>query len=444
MPIRIRFSRKELFMSDSAIDYPKLRLDGIYQQNAAGDLMLRVKIPAGALSAEQGQKISDLSERFSNGHLHLTTRGSIELHWLRYQNLSEVAANLAAVGLTSRGACGGAVRGISCSTSFAPGFATVQALARRLHRHFAGNPHFEGLPKKFKIGVDAGYQGARHLIQDVGLVHLGDRNYDVWIAGGLGREPRAGFLFEPGVAEDKLIPLIEAVVRTYRKHTPPPKRLKFLADTLGEARLRELIRDERAGAPDAFPFRHLEQALTPAPESAGVVEFPVFAGELPATELRRLASIATEHGGGFLAITADQNLAFIPANSKARQALEAALAAGAPASAAAGAAAAFRICPGSHLCRMGLAPTRDIARQVLAILGPEGKKLSWAISGCPNSCAQAQLADAGILVTKVVKAADGQRQPRFALLRRQSEGLGEAVATDLSLEELLQAVAAQG
>ncbi len=431
-------------MSDSTIDYQKLRLDGIYKQNDAGDLMLRIKIPAGVLSAEQALKISDISERFSNGNLHLTTRGSIELHWLRYPDLATVAAQLAAVGLTSRGACGGAVRGIACSTTFAPGFETAQALARRLHRHFAGNPHFEGLPKKFKISVDAGYQKARHLIQDVGLVHVGSQRYDVWIAGGLGRQPQAGFLFEKQVAEERLIPLIEAIVRSYRKHTPPPKRLKFLANQLGEARLRELIRDEQTEAPESFPFCLLEQALTPNPATAGIVEFPVFAGELPAADLRGLAAIAAEHSGGFLAITANQNLAFIPADSRARQTIEAALTTSGVESAALGAKAAFRICPGSHLCRMGLALTRDITRQVLNVLGPKGQQLDWAISGCPNSCAQVQLADAGILVTKAVKAANGERQPRFSLLRRQGEDLGEAVASDLSLDDLLQTVAGLG
>ncbi|MEJ2199461.1 MAG: hypothetical protein P8X63_00375, partial [Desulfuromonadaceae bacterium] len=170
-------------MSEQVIDYAKLRLDGIYQQNGDGALMLRIKIPAGVLSAEQALKICDLSEQFSNGLLHLTTRGSMELHWLRHPDLPAIFRQLAAVGLTSRGACGGAVRGISCSTTLAPGFNQVQPLVRRLHRHFAGNPHFEGLPKKFKISVEAGYQEARHLIQDVGLVHVGDGHYDVWIAG---------------------------------------------------------------------------------------------------------------------------------------------------------------------------------------------------------------------------------------------------------------------
>lgn len=430
-------------MSDTTIDYARLRLDGIYQQNADGDLMLRVKLPAGVLSAEQAAKIAAVSEGFSNGRLHLTTRGSIELHWLRYEKLSAVTTALAAVGLTSRGACGGAVRGISCSTSFAPGFEPVQALARRLHRHFTGNPHFEGLPKKFKIGIDAGYQGSRHLIQDVGLVRVDGGRYDVWIAGGLGREPRAGFLYEKGTAEEQLLPLLEGVVRAYRKHVPAPKRLKYLAQQVGQERLRELIAAERSGAPASFPFTYLEPALTAVP-TAGVVTVPVFAGELPAATLQRLAELAAAHGGGFLAVTADQNLALVPSDAAARRDIEAALAGEHLADHPEGIESTLRLCPGSHLCRMGLAPTRDLARRLPAALGPQGRRLSWAISGCPNSCAQPQLAEVGILVSKAVKEASGERQPRFNLLRRSGEGLGTPIATDLGLEELWQAVAALG
>ncbi|HSR36804.1 MAG TPA: hypothetical protein VLL73_06440, partial [Desulfurivibrionaceae bacterium] len=167
----------------SQIDLQKLRIDGVYQMNNEGDLMLRVKIPAGVLSAEQALAIAQTSEQFAGGRLHLTSRGSIELHRLRHEQLAEVSRSLARVGLTSRGACGGAVRGVSCSTSVSPDFDRVQALARRIHRHFTGNPHFEGLPKKFKIAVEADAHLGRHLIQDVGLVLCGDDkepSYDIW------------------------------------------------------------------------------------------------------------------------------------------------------------------------------------------------------------------------------------------------------------------------
>jgi sulfite reductase beta subunit-like hemoprotein len=90
---------------------------------------------------------------------------------------------------------------------------------------------------------------------------------------------------------------------------------------------------------------------------------------------------------------------------------------------------------------MGLAATRDVAREVIAALGEKGRAMTWAISGCGNSCAQPQLADAGILAVKSVKGEDGRRQPLFDLLRREGSGFGQAVRQGLSLDELLQAVA---
>jgi sulfite reductase beta subunit-like hemoprotein len=70
--------------------------------------------------------------------------------------------------------------------------------------------------------------------------------------------------------------------------------------------------------------------------------------------------------------------------------------------------------------------------------------MTWAISGCGNSCAQPQLADVGILAVKSVKEEDGRRQPRFDLLRREGSGFGQAVLQSLTTSELLQAVADLG
>lgn len=416
------------------IDFAKLRLDGVYRQNDADDLMLRVKIPAGVLSAPQALTVCAIAENFSNRRLHLTCRGSIELHWLRYEQLPEIFRQLATVGLTTRGACGGAVRGISCSTGAGPGFVVAQRIARQLHRHFAGNPHFEGLPKKFKIGVESGYAGARHLIQDLGIVHVGhgggDELFDVWCAGGLGREPQPAFLLRQAVAEFELLPLAEAVVRVYARHAPPGKRLKHVVRTVGQERLHELV--AAACAPPLQAQHTLAGALT---ADTGIrLDIPVFAGELEARDLRRIAGLASALGDGTLALTADQNLAlFFPddtALAKARCALAELLAA-TPES-----QVNFRICPGNHECRMGLAPTRDVARQAIVAMGPQARALNWAISGCPNSCAQPQLADIGIMTARLVKDEDGSRAPRFDLYRRNGEGFGTAVANGLDQAEL--------
>ena len=425
------------------IDYQKLRLDGIYQQDAQGNLMLRIKIPAGVLSSPQAEAISTISEQVGTGVLHLTTRGSVELHGLRYEQLAEVFRRLAAVGLSSRGACGGAVRGIACSTTFSPAFAVCQPVARNLNRHFAGNPHFEGLPKKFKIGIDGDYTGSRHLIQDVGLVYVGHDEedqplFDVWCAGGLGREPQAGFLLEKAVPEERLIGLIEAIVQVYRDNTPPPKRLKFLLGQVGEEAFRALLDEALAQVGPLARQRSLAGSLTQT--QGKVVEAVIFAGEIPAVQFRHLAAIARSEAGGFMALTADQNVALhlVPAADYGRV-YEQLVAAGF-AGEASEQQVCLRVCPGSHECRMGLSATRDVSRQLLGALSEKGRMLRFAVSGCPNSCSQVQLADVGVLTSGQRKDDQGQRQPLFTLYRRQGEGLGSAVAENLTLDELLKII----
>jgi sulfite reductase beta subunit-like hemoprotein len=427
------------------IDYQRLRVEGVYKQNEAGHLMQRIKVPAGVLSAEQAEKVAEIADRFAGGRLHLTTRCSIELHWLQFGDLPEVQRLLAAVGLTGRGACGGAVRGVSSSTPFAEGFAVAQVLARKLHRHFAGNPHFEGLPKKFKIAVDAGYDGARHLIQDVGLVYVGTGEagdlYDVWLAGGLGREPMAAFRFEEKTPERRLVPLIEATLRVYGRHAPAGRRLKHVVRELGEKKFRRLLAQEVGEGAGLELADAVDKRLTALPHGgpAPRVEAAVFAGELTTEAFRRLAAVARRHAGGYLVLTADQNVAFLLAESSLLGPAQRELAESGFAGATPEEQVTFRICPGSHECRLGLAPTREVAKEVIAALGEQGRSLAWAISGCPNSCAQPQLAEAGIIAVKSVREEDGARRPLFDLYRREGEELGRAVRHGLDLAGLLQA-----
>ncbi len=429
------------------IDWQRLRIEGVYKQNEDGQLMLRAKVPAGVLSAEQAVKVAEIADRFAGGAVHLTTRGSIEFHWLQLGDLPEVVRLLAAVGLTSRGACGGAVRGVSCSTTFSEGFAFAQVLARKIHRHFAGNPHFEDLPKKFKVGVDAGYSGSRHLIQDVGLVFLGTADdgrdlYDFWLAGGLGREPQPAFLYAERVGEAQIIPLIEATLRLYRRHAPKGKRLKHVVREMGETTFRRLMEVERARGPAELELADgFEKRLTPLPPGPRtIVEAGIFAGELSADALRAFAGVAERFAAGFMALTADQNVAFLLSDPRREEEARSALAACGFAGETAQERVSFRICPGAHECRMGLSPTRDVARQAIAAMAERAGSLSWAIAGCPNSCAQPQLSDVGIVTVKKVPGADGERRPLFDLYRRKGEGFGEKIAEQLELGGLLRAI----
>lgn len=426
------------------IDKQNLRLEGIYPQRQKEFFMQRVKLPAGIISADQALKVAGLAGRYARGVVHLTTRGSMELHWLTEGDLAPVASQLAQVGLYNRGACGGAVRGVVCGSLSAAGAPALEALVRKMHRHFTGNPRFEKLPKKFKIGVEADASSGRHLIQDVGLILApsddGRIRFDVWVAGGLGREPVPGFLLAEGVLEDALLPLIESILKVYEAHTPAGKRLKHLLREMGREEFRKRVFGDPALLGELPTAASLTASLVPVPVSdSHRLEAHVFAGELASDGLAALAEIAREFCGGMLMVTGDQNIVMHLEGQRDAGEAQAALARAGFGSTLPSDRVIFRVCPGNHECIMGIAPTRDIAAAVLGEMGEGALALSWAFSGCPNSCAQPQLAQAGIVATRLVSEPAG-RQPRFDLYRAGGAPFAEPVRQGLSLQELLEAV----
>jgi sulfite reductase beta subunit-like hemoprotein len=426
-----------------SIDPQKVRIEGIYQQRQEGFFMQRVKLPAGVVSAGQAECIAAVAERFGRGTIHLTSRGSMEIHWLKGEDLPLVKQELAKYGLTSRGACGGAVRGISCSSQDAARFPLLESVARKIHRHFTGNPRFEGLPKKFKIGIEADTISGRHLIQDVGLVLSGDDNgaalYDIYIAGGLGREPQAGFLLVGNIPEERLITIIEAVVTVYARLAPPPKRLKFLASEFGEEELIRLIKAEAAFSEELQDRGGFSENLSRPRDGRQRLLLPVFAGQLTADELREVAAFSAVHSDGLLQVTAEQDLAF-PLSAASADQVETALTAVPQKLSQTVPPVTFRICPGNHECKMGLTATRDLAKTLIDAMPEEAKGLVWALSGCGNSCTQPHLADVGIVSVKLVASEQGGKEPRFDLYRRNGTGFGEKLCKELTIGELVEEI----
>ncbi len=430
------------------VDYNALRIEGIYNQNEAGQLMMRVKLASGLLSVAQAAVLARLGQQYGSGTLHLSTRGSVEFHDLELEQLPQIQRQMATVGLFSRGACGGAVRGISTSTGFGRGFHFTQILGRKLLLHFSGNPHFEGLPKKFKIAVEADYEGSRHLIQDLAFVFVdqedGQAFYDIWTGGGLGRLPQAAILYRQRVPEAELLPLAESIVRVYRDNVLPPKRLKSLISTRGEEEFRRLVAEELAQA-EPVQFRDaFDKTLLPMAGDTAELKLvvPISFGDLRGELLGKLAAAAAAAGVDYMLVTADQNLALLPPDQQSRQQLVEALTrvgfAGIdqPCS-------VLRVCPGNHECSMGLAATRELAGQLHQRFAERLNGRHLAISGCANSCAQPQVAEIGIIASKSIKGEDGLRTPRFDLYRRSGEALGERFDERKKKNDLITALDAE-
>ncbi len=427
-------------MSSAASEY---RLDGIYKQRQSGFFMQRIKLAAGVISSAQARAVSDVAEQYGKNSLHLTSRGSIEIHWLCEHDLVSVKRELAKVGLTSRGACGGAVRGITCDSLGSAASSAIESLSHRLHRHFTGNPRFERLPKKFKIGIETDVAGGRHLIQDAGLVLArqegGHAWYDIWIAGGLGRAPRPGFLLSEAVPEERIIPIIETILNVYSGNVPPGKRLKHLASEIGEERLRTLIENHPGYNEELPPVTGLPDVVTLTSSASRQVVIPIFAGAITADQFRGIASIAERHAGGVFVISANQDIALLldPSADHAAMYEELALS-GIPSAADGG--LTLRVCPGSHECIMGLAPTRDVAERLAAILPEKSHRMVWAISGCPNSCTRPQLADVGIVASRQATGSGGERTPRYDIYRRTEDGFGKTIYEGLDCADLLSVI----
>src|SRR5262249_23676892 len=77
--------------------------------------MVRCKIPAGRLTADQYLAVDDLAGRYANGTLRFTTRQGIQLHGVLKGDLKATIAGINASLLTTLGACGDVCRNVMVS-----------------------------------------------------------------------------------------------------------------------------------------------------------------------------------------------------------------------------------------------------------------------------------------------------------------------------------------
>src|SRR6476646_11357417 len=189
---RVKLFRQGKISED---DFRRFRLQhGAYgsrlQQNYS---MVRIKIPSGEITPEQLEKIGALSEAFSIGSAHVSTRQNIQLHWVQLEDVSEVMRGLVDVGLTTREACGNTIRNVMCS-HFA-GVCTDEEFdstpySKAIARFFLRNPVCQNLPRKFKINFSCCADHGLVRIADIGLVPMinddGVKGFRVYLGGGLG------------------------------------------------------------------------------------------------------------------------------------------------------------------------------------------------------------------------------------------------------------------
>lgn len=66
-----------------------------------GKFMLRIRIPAGQLSALQAAKLGEISKKYGNDYIDITTRQQLEFRFIELQNIATVLSELDSVGITT-------------------------------------------------------------------------------------------------------------------------------------------------------------------------------------------------------------------------------------------------------------------------------------------------------------------------------------------------------
>jgi sulfite reductase (ferredoxin) len=260
---KVRLFRQGKISDD---DFRRFRLQhGAYGSRLRMDYsMVRIKVPGGEITPEQLEKIASLSEAFSIGSAHVSTRQNIQLHWVQLEDVSEVMRGLVEVGLTTREACGNSVRNVMCS-HFA-GVCPSEAFdstpySKAIARFLLRNPMCQNLPRKFKINFSCCDNHGLVRIADIGLVPAiksstendsGEtiRGFKIYLGGGLGAASFIGHLLEDFTSEDRVLATCMATIRLFDRHgnrqNMARNRMRYLVHEIGWEKFQKMVLQERS------------------------------------------------------------------------------------------------------------------------------------------------------------------------------------------------------
>ena len=447
---------------------------GIYGQRQGGtNQMVRVKIPYGRVEPEQLEMLASISDLYSRGWGHLTTRQNVQFHFVQLSDTPEVIRLLASVGLTSREACGDTVRNVAgCHLAGACPYEVldISPWAEAAHQWFLRNPISQRLPRKFKINFSGcATDCGQAMFNDVGVIAVSQPREDgtleagfrVFLAGGLGANPHPAQALEEFTSREDLLATIEATLRTFdhfgNRDNKLRARMKWLVDTMGIDELRERIVKERkflrasatypGGLPEAVllsgdapagmgtevvadggvpiefsgldPYRKWELANVVRGRANGTVSAYAHCklGDITSAQFRQLADIQRDFGVE-IRITNRQNFVLRGLSEDQLAPLHERLVAADMHRPGAELARDVVSCPGADTCNLAVTQSRGLANDIDRALDEAGLAevggVRVNISGCTNSCGQHHISDIGFMGFE--RRAHGRAAPGYQML----------------------------
>jgi sulfite reductase beta subunit-like hemoprotein len=405
-------------------DFDRMKWYGVYRQKPkdSGYFMLRTKLPGGQITPVQAETLSKLSDEYAHGFCDITTRQTIQFHWLRIEDVPAIFDALDKVGITTSGACGDDTRNVTgCPVSGMNPDEVIDATPQLLEisQHLTNNRDFSNLPRKYKISISGCHihcsQPDINCVGFFGLVNgRGEAGYGVKVGGGLSSAPHLAQTLSAWIAPEQAWPVCKAISELFRDEGYRAKRnrarFKFLVADWGAERVLEDVEDRLGYKLEphtdfVFPRdQETDHMGIHAQKQPGLfwvgVCFP--GGRIRNGTLAKVGALAArycEPDGASIRLTNKQNLVIpnVPeANLPAMKAeMDAMGLSYAPSNFQTGCVS----CTGIEFCNLAVAETKNRMIELIDQLeqrsGWYKEKVRVHFSGCPSSCGQHQIADIG-------------------------------------------------
>jgi sulfite reductase (ferredoxin) len=415
--------------------------------------------------------MADLAEEYSDGIAHVTTRQDFQFHYVHIEDTPAIMRRLALDDITTREACGNAVRNITacplagvCRTETFD----VTPYADAQMRFLLGHPDTMEFGRKFKPA----FSGCAH--EACGLVKMHDagyvaavrqidgkpkRGFTVYVGGGLGAVPHQAKVLYDFLPEEEMLPVAQAVSRIFgrlgEKRNRQHARIKFLIKKLGIDEFKRLVEEERKilpyderwtaylagidrfteqapavsdvvrlnGAPIPQGYRGWAETNVTKQRQSGfnavTVALPL--GDISAAQLRKVADIARTYLRDSVRTTVEQNLVLRWVRDEDIVAVYKELQSVKLDAAGAGTIVDIVTCPGTDTCKLGISSSRGLTAELRRrhlerydTLDPAVRGLRIKVSGCFNSCGQHHISDLGFY--GVSRNKDGYTVPHFQVI----------------------------
>ena len=439
---------KDGFASIDPDDFARMRWYGIYQQKPnEGHFMWRIKIPGGRLSPVQLRTIAQMGQKYGRGFGDITTRQDIQFHWLTIDMFPDMLDTIYnKLNLFTEFSCGDTPRNVvSCPLSglLKNQICDIGDLVQGLSNMYrAAGKELSNLPRKFKPSFSAcPLHCPQPQVNDVsafGVIHPdGRRGMGVMAGGGLSSTPHFGQGLRVFVPEEKLAKQMPEIfyqiacifrdadeLRYKRKRA----RLKFLLADRGWQWFRDEL-ERRLG----YELEHDESIINPHgalhTDHMGVGELnnglfyvgiPVERGRWNADAMVEVANLIerfAEPGKGEARLSQKQNLILVNIPKANVAPLTAELEKiGLPPHAPIWRESLLS-CTGTQFCNLAVVETKQRAYEILKHLEATTEldsPIMLSVTGCPNACAQYQIADIGLTGTKA--QFEGQKVDAYDLV----------------------------